>query len=219
MNWDLIKSGKIKLKHSDFISIHSKYAFMSKVQRFFTKRLNETKTFANHNAGISGMKIFNGEYSYDIIEAVYKIIETDLYKYAKPDYDVVICRYRKLTDKERLEISIDCRNRFKGKKYNFIKIGLQGIDRLISKFSKEEFNFFSRLSIGCGEICTVTWTDPYSKKGVLFGDHAQVMDPDQVLDYMLLNIKLWKVIFMTNGAETFLNEITPCIAGANLALS
>lgn len=204
MKWNDIENGKIKLQLADLVHCHNSEKSISQMIRYMTRRKGETPTFSNHTTGISGIIKMHKHYRYRIIEAINgKVRERDLLLNYR-NQEVIITRHRRLTDQERLEIVTDCRNRYKGRIYSYSKIGLQTIDKAISKFLPFEFYFFSRFGFPFSAICSQTWADPYDKAGINFNAPPKAVDPDQILDYILTHLDVWYIVFISDGAEEFL---------------
>lgn len=177
----------LPLKPADIIFTHNP-SVLGKLIRFFTRRINEPKTYTNHVAGIGPKE------KVTVIEALWHVVETPWAEWEKDNPQYEVWRYRPLNYQQRIIIAEEARQ-YVGRSYGWWKLLLHGADETLSKLAFHDIFLFRRLMFSDRyPICSWVWSWPLDRYKIPFGSSPKTSNPDTMRDYFEREDSGWKMI-------------------------
>jgi hypothetical protein len=180
---------KIGLHPADLIFEHSD-GFISTAIRWFTRRRGESRTYANHVAGMVNYD--------DVVEALTRVRLTPFKEWRKTanDYEIWRCEGLEPHIKDAICEHVQ---RDVNEVYGVSKILSQALDGFLSKLWFKEVTLFRNISKARGRgamnICSTLWAWAYyDEAGIQFNCHPATANPDGMHDFVKSNPE-WACVY------------------------
>jgi hypothetical protein len=188
MQWVDLYRGTIKLQKGDVVLTAGAGVF-GKIIRWGTNGI------VNHTAMVTD--IHYDPYSlnrYKITEALFRVTEHSLFRYDDNKSNIYIFRHKNLIDIERDKLVTEIK-RHKFKFYSPLRIFGQTIDKLIGKIIHKDIDYFDQMSnFPFTTICSTLVSEAYEKIGITFGEDADSITPQEIMNWVLKHSS-WELIF------------------------
>jgi hypothetical protein len=155
------------------------HGFISKAIRFFTRKIGESRTKVNH----VGVVVEEGTIQTAVVvEALSKVKRHRLWKrYGPPCKDQVAVYRAKNLSEEDVKKIVAAANKYKGRKYGYLKIGAHLADwMLLGAYVFRRLAFVKRYP-----ICSWLVAHCFAKADKHFGCDVGAASPDDIWDFVL----------------------------------